>query len=119
MSANTDRVAALIRDFGDLGGDVLQEQLQLPSAQAKELGLRIAQRVCSEYKGILIYIPAGFAAEISERDQALYVEHCKGRDAADLAQEFGLSVQQIYKRLRLVGAQEQAKRQPGLFDGES
>lgn len=117
MSANLERVANLVREFGELGGQVLRDELQMPADQAVEIGLRIAQRVCAEFAGTLIYVPTGFATQITERDQALYAEYCRnGHDVGALAHQFELSVQQVYKRIRLIEAQELARRQPGLFD---
>ena len=116
MSRNGDLVAALIKDFSDITAEVLERTLHLPAEQAAELGLQVAVAVCREHAGLTVYIPQGVLQQLDERDQALYTQYQRnGRNAAALAQEHGLSVQTVYRRLRLVEAQERARRQGSLF----
>lgn len=116
MSRNADLVAALVKDFADISARILVRGLQLPADRAAELGLQIAMEVCREHAGLTVYIPQGVIQQIDERDQALYAQYqANGGNAAALAKELGLSVHTVYRRLRLVEAQEQARRQPTLF----
>lgn len=116
MSRNRDLVAALVKDFADIGAQVIERELQLPAERAAEIGLQIAIGVCREHSGLTVYIPQGIIQQIDERDQALYAQyHANGRNAAALAKQLGVSVHTVYRRVRLVEAQELARRQGSLF----
>ncbi len=116
MSRNRDLVAALVKDFADTGARVLERELKLPAGRAAEIGLQIAVDVCREHAGLTVYIPQGIMQQIDERDQALYAQYqANGGNVAALATELGVSVHTVYRRLRLVQAQELARRQGSLF----
>jgi Mor family transcriptional regulator len=117
VSYNLKLVATFMRELADTVASELQDTLGLPQERAAEIGLRSAQTVCDEFGGQLIYVPQGFALRITERDRALYSEFCSnGRDAAATARKFEISIQQVYKRIRLIEAAEYAERQGSLFD---
>lgn len=119
MSANLERVAAFMRDLAEIAARVVQEELGLPQERAVELGLRISRDACDEHRGELIYVPAGLALHLDERDQAMYEAYIAwSRDITAVARQFKVSVQTAYKRIRLYEAAAYARRQGALFDDD-
>lgn len=116
MTGNSDLVAGIVREFGDVAREVLARELQLSPERAGEIGLLIATAVCREFAGLNVYIPQGTAQQLEGRDAALYAEYERnGRNAAAIAKSHGLSIQTVYKRIRMIEARELAARQNHLF----
>ena len=116
MSANMDRCATLTRELAEIATRVIRERLGVPADQAERIGLQLAQDVCDEFRGQLIYIPANMLAKVDQRDRemlALYV--ASGRNIETVMERFGVCMQTAYKRVRLAEAAEYALRQDTLF----
>jgi len=119
MSANLDRFATLTRELAEIATRVIRERLGVPADQAERIGLQLAQDVCDEFRGQLIYIPANALAKVDQRDRemlALYVS--RGRNIEAVIERFGVCMQTAYKRVRLAEAAEYALRQDTLFPEE-
>ncbi|MEW5833606.1 MAG: Mor transcription activator family protein [Pseudomonadota bacterium] len=117
--ANLARVASLTRELAEIASRKLQDALDVESAQADELGLQIAEELCAEFGGQLIYLPTGFAARIDARDRAMYAFYvAHDRDAAATAREFGVTMKTVYQRVRLVEEADYRRRQGQLFHAQ-
>lgn len=117
MSANFDRVATLTREFADIAARIIRDRLSIPEEQASAAGMEIAQDVCDEFGGQLLYIPKGSLAKVDQRDRDLYAAYiANSRDANATAAQFGIAVQTVYRRIKLVESATYALRQGALFD---
>ena len=117
MSVNYDRVASFMRDLGETIAHQVKVKLKIPEAQAIEFGLECAQKACAEFGGELIYVPLGFALQISERDREMYQFYVdNGRNILATHKQFECSVQTAYRRIRLIETAAFNERQGALFD---
>jgi Mor family transcriptional regulator len=120
MSANLARIPIFMRDQADIAARVLVDELGLDAERANEVGLRISREVCAEHAGELVYVPRGDDLNRAERDRELYAFYCKcGRDPNPVARKFGLSVKQVYERVRMFEDGRNAENQGALFTGAS
>jgi len=117
MSANLDRFANLTRELADVATRIVRDELAVPEERAAEIGMQIAQDVCSEFGGQLIYIPMNALAKIDQRDRDMFSLYlANGRDAVAVAKHFGVCIQTAYRRIKLVESAAYALRQGALFD---
>lgn len=120
MSANLARFATFTRELADIAARVLQDRLGATEADATELGLHIAQQVCSEFSGQTIYVPSNARATIDDRDRAMLALYLKtGKNIDAVAKTFGVSMNTAYLRIRLAKAADYQSRQAGLFEPPS
>lgn len=82
--------------------------------KADAVGLAVADLMSCHWGGQLLYFPKGMARKLSARDQEIYARF-NGFNHADLAREFDVSLQHVYRILKIVHAGEIASRQGGLF----
>lgn len=68
---------------------------QLPADQAETLALTCSEDLRAVFGGSLVYLPKGQDYERRERNAAI-ASAFNGRNHADLARRFGLTVTQIY-----------------------
>jgi Mor family transcriptional regulator len=116
MSANAERVPALMLELADVAQRVIQARCKVSPDEARDAGLEIVREVCTEFGGELLYIPKGTALAIDERDRAMFRRYVEvGRDIQVVVREFDICVQQAYRRVKLVERAEYHRRQPGLF----
>jgi Mor family transcriptional regulator len=83
--------------------------------RAREIGLLAADQVRQTYGGDAIYIPRGLALILDRRDLEIYGKY-DGTNHFALAQEYSLTVRQIYTIVARVRAADSARRQMGLFE---
>lgn len=115
-SFNGARVPALFAEFAEVAQRVIEKRLAIPSDRAAAAGLEIAREVASEFRGELLYIPAGTQLECTERDREMLRRYIAcGRDIHVVAKEFQLSTPQAYRRIKIAEALEFHRRQPSLF----
>lgn len=120
MSANLDRLATFTRELAEFAARTLSEELGLPEDQAIDLGIKIAQGGCREFKGEIIYVPKDRFTEIDQRDLDMLAAYvAAGRNITPVAKQFDVCVQTAYRRIRLLEGTLYAKRQGALFDGEA
>lgn len=82
----------------------------LPAAQAETLARACAEDLGLTFSGCQIYIPKQDSVKRAQRDAAI-ASAFNGRNHADLARRFSLTVTQIYDIL----ARQRHDRQPPLF----
>lgn len=117
----------LVDDMVSVGSKELTDQLGVPTEQAREVMRQIAHQVCYMNAKCMIYVPEDLDFELSKRDEQIWIQYqIDGPEGArkftahrveQLAQEHGLTTQQIYNILRLMKRREVAARQgvlPGL-----
>jgi len=104
----------LLHDLAEHVATALVELIELDRARAKHVGLEIARRMAGHWGGQLVYFPLGTAIELSERDCAIW-QKFTGANHSELAREFKVSLQWIYKIVKAMRLEEQERRQGGLF----
>lgn len=103
-SANLEQVSGFAAELADVVATELGEAVG-SEAEARKIGVRVAQRVCAEFAGQMLYVPFGLDIQISERDGALYQHYREnGCDAAATAKAFGMGVQNVYRRVAMLEA---------------
>ncbi|MBI5626094.1 MAG: DNA-binding protein [Nitrosomonadales bacterium] len=78
---------------------------------AAETGTEVADDIASHWGGQNVYFPFDMAAR---RNAQIYAKFT-GDNHDKLAMEFNVSVQHIYRVLKIMLTAEKASRQPGLF----
>lgn len=109
-----DRVPELVGDLRDQVTAAILEALPIDKTAARDIGAKVAAYITANWGGQLIYIPKNLYGQISARDVALYAKF-NGRNHADLAKEYNLTVQQVYRIIKDIGLRERAKNQGSLF----
>jgi Mor family transcriptional regulator len=104
----------LLQDLADQCAQALTDLLGLEKEKAEQIGREIAERMASHWGGQNIYFPMGLTMHLSQRDQEVY-EAFTGDNHGDLARQFGVSVQWVYRILKLKKAEDLAERQNPLF----
>lgn len=119
MSANQERVATFARELAEISAREIASALDIPAKEAMNLGVLVADKVCEEFGGQLIYIPTGLAIRIYERDRAMYAYwRANGKDFVATAKQYKVVVKTVYQRIRMIEAADYARRQGGLFPAE-
>lgn len=90
------RLPEIINDLAFHASQVLIESMNIDSASAENAGQAIADRMMRNWGGQSIYFPKGISGRASERDYQIYSE-CDGRNYAELAKKYNLTLQWIYK----------------------
>lgn len=108
-SREIPRTLEIINDLAFHASQVLIESMNLDSAAAQNVGHAIADRMMRNWGGQSIYFPKGISGRASERDYQIYSE-CDGRNYAELAKKYNLTLQWIYKIVKRVHAEKQQQR---------
>lgn len=95
------RLPEIINDLAFHASQVLIESMNIDSASAENAGQAIADRMMRNWGGQSIYFPKGISGRASERDYQIYSE-CDGRNYAELAKKYNLTLQWIYKIVKRV-----------------
>lgn len=108
----------LLVDLADHTAAILREMTPLDEPLIARISRELVDRQRHNWGGQLVYFPKGDSLEIAERDLQMYAEF-NGHNHDELVRNYGLSLQQVYKRLRLVRDSEIAKIQGDLLDDEA
>lgn len=101
------RLPEIINDLAFHASQVLIESMNIDSASAENAGQAIADRMMRNWGGQSIYFPKGISGRASERDYQIYSE-CDGRNYAELAKKYNLTLQWIYKIVKRVHTEKTA-----------
>lgn len=107
----------LLADLRDHAEAVFLAMTDIDADTAGKIARELTDRMRSNWGGQLIYFPKGDSIEIAERDLQMY-DDFTGKNHDELARKYNISVQQVYKRLRIVQQSEFAKTQPDMFDSK-
>ena len=107
------RTSELVLRLVDLGVPELVEQFGVTEQQAREVMREIAHNLARHYGGQFMYVPKDQEFGLTKRDMLIY-ERLTAGNVHDLAQEFGLTVRQVYSINSHVRDQVIRKRQNPL-----
>ena len=111
-----NRAAELIVDLEEQLVACLVSVSAVDRQAAKVAAKQVSQHISKHWGGQLLYIPKNQLGVLSERDKEIWAK-CNGSDHAALAQQYDLSMQQIYAIVREAMAIARAKTQQDLFAG--
>ncbi|UOO82777.1 transcriptional regulator [Uruburuella testudinis] len=111
-----NRAAELIVDLEEQLVACLVSVSTVDRQTAKVAAKQVSQHISKHWGGQLLYIPKNQAGILSARDAEIW-QKFDGRNHAALAQEYDLSMQQIYTIVREAMAIARAKNQQDLFAG--
>jgi len=97
-------VSATVRDLMEVSPEI-----------ADMVGSEVAGLMAQNWGGQVIYVPAGIFYRVSKLHQEIY-ERFNGRNHNELAKEFHVSRQWIYRVVKRMRAADLAKRQGNLFE---
>jgi Mor family transcriptional regulator len=86
----------------------------MPEEQAKAVAFKLSEAVRQHWGGQLIYVPIGTDFEITQRDLAMW-QRFDGRNHEDLAREFEMSLQHVYRVVKKMGRLARERDQGDLF----
>ena len=109
-----NRAAELILDLEAQLVACLVSVSNIDRQAAKVTARQVSAHISKHWGGQLLYIPKNQAGVLSERDKEIWAKF-DGRNHAALAQQYDLSMQQIYAIVRESMAIERAKKQQDLF----
>lgn len=104
----------LLVDLADQCARALVDTMGMEKDKADQAGREIAERMAGHWGGQNIYFPMGLTMRLSQRDQEIY-DAFTGDNHSDLARQFGVSVQWVYRILKIKKAEDVAARQHSLF----
>lgn len=90
----------LLQDLADKLAAQAQHMLGISEAKAKHFAQEAAGRVADDWGGQNVYIPMDLVGRLSERNFQMYREFT-GNNQSDLATKYGLSVQCVYRILKV------------------
>ena len=92
--------AELLQDLADKLAEHAQEAFGVPEAKARRFAQEAAGRVADDWGGQNIYVPMDMVGRRIERNDRLYREFT-GENAADLATKYRLSIQCVYRIIKV------------------
>ncbi len=104
----------LIKELATTAESILINNYHYDKDVAKKIAVDFGTAFAQSCGGMQVYIPVGAGIQISERNLEIYNKFT-GHNHNELAKEFGLSVQWIYKILKKVEKHKQDEVQPRLF----
>lgn len=105
----------LLVDLADQCAFALREIAGMDDDMSNQVAREVADRMASHWGGQNIYFPMGLSYKLSQRDHQIFAEF-NGVNHSDLARKYGVSLQWIYKIVKMVRKEELARRQPKLFN---
>lgn len=117
MDEQTTRTvgAEFLIELAEIIADLAQGTLGIPKDQAYQFGQEASAATADSWGGQIVYIPKDKTGKLARRDAEIYTRF-RGENASELATEFDLSVQQIY---RIIARERAVRRQKqfSLLDG--
>lgn len=110
MSNNKERARELLSDMSAKVA-VKLVAIGIASGKADEIAHAITDEMAEDWGGQLVYFPI----DLASRRNLLIYDKFTGDNHADLAIEFKVSVQHVYRVVKIQRAAEIALRQSGLF----
>ncbi|MCU1717439.1 Mor transcription activator family protein [Pseudomonas sp. 5P_3.1_Bac2] len=118
MSDFRSKSPELLLDLTQHVAHALAELTALDASHAEQVASAVAERMAAHWGGQNIYFPMGLSIRLSRRDRQVY-DKFNGHNQSELAREFGVSLQWVYKIIKAVRKEEIARRQVDLFTASS
>lgn len=102
-----------MEDVGQVS-EAARETLGASEETASALGTDVAMRMIEQWGGQQLYMPKGIRIEASRLHQQIYQEW-KGRNHRKLARKFGISLQFVYRVIKVMRKADLNRRQGDMF----
>lgn len=115
MKGGMDKLRSeLLDDVSAHAMDILRDH-GIDTELAEQCGVALAEHLAEHWGGQLINFPKNFLYKLAQRDMVIYSEF-NGRNHAELAKRYKMSVRGIYKLIARAQKRVIAEKQPNLFD---
>ncbi|WP_140919155.1 Mor transcription activator family protein [Limnobaculum xujianqingii] len=104
----------LLISLADLINHIAKEMLNLSDTQVQALSQEVALQVAQAWGGQLVYMPQGAQLETAKTHLEIF-EAFNGKNHADVARKFGISLQSVYRIVKRVRKETLTKMQGDLF----
>ncbi|MEW7986500.1 MAG: Mor transcription activator family protein [Candidatus Thiodiazotropha endolucinida] len=91
----------ILNDIYSHTADVLTQYQDYSTQDANETSRAVVNRLREVFGGQLVYFPKGVQDDVTERDERMFNEF-DGKNQKELAKKYGLTLQQVYRRLRVM-----------------
>ncbi|QBH95743.1 DNA-binding protein [Limnobaculum zhutongyuii] len=108
----------LLVNLADHVTDSVKDVLGVSGITAEHLGQEVALRMSQVWCGQLIYFPSGTQLKSAQTHLQIF-EAFNGRNHDEVATKFGVSVQHVYKVVKLIRKETLRDMQGDLFSGDS
>ena len=108
----------LLVNLADHVADSAKDVLGISNATAEHLGQEVAIRVSQVWGGQLIYFPSGTQLKCAKTHVKIF-DAFNGRNHDEVAAQFGVSVQHVYKVVKLMRRERLRDMQGDLFTDDS
>lgn len=108
----------LLVSLADHVADSAKDVLGISGSTAEHLGQEVAIRISQIWGGQLVYFPSGTQLKSAQTHVQIY-ENFNGRNHGEVAAKFGVSVQHVYKVVKLIRKEMLKDMQGDLFSDES
>ena len=105
----------LLGHLADVTREILVKLTRMDTDIAEQVAVEIANRMARHWGGQLVYIPAGAAIRISQRDEAIWRDF-NGNNHDELAHQYGISLQWVYQIVKKMRQRDMETRQASLLD---
>ncbi|WP_286807719.1 MULTISPECIES: Mor transcription activator family protein [unclassified Marinimicrobium] len=106
LSEAADRVARVLREFN------------IPEDRAEQCGSAVADDLAQHWAGQNITIPKDYRYKLTQRDLEIW-DKFNGRNHLELAREYDLTVNAIYRIAKRIRKRAISRQQPDIFDKAS
>ncbi|MBK6402082.1 MAG: transcriptional regulator [Rhodocyclaceae bacterium] len=106
--------AELLADLASKVTHLLVSKAALTEGDADLIGIEVAEAIAQDWGGQVTYIPKNFIFEVNRKHLEIYGKF-NGRNHGELAAEYRIAVQTVYKIVARIKARLVADRQPDMF----
>lgn len=114
MSQLRSKAPELLTDLAEHIAVALCELVSMEVGKAEHVAKEVTERMAAHWGGQNVYFPMGQSVQLSRRDRQIY-DGFNGTNHSELARQYGVSLQWIYKIVKAVRKEEIATRQGDMF----
>lgn len=111
---NRSAAGDLLNDLAQQVSEAARENLGVSEETATAFGTDVAMRMIEQWGGQQLYMPKGIRIEASRLHHQIY-EEWKGRNHRELARKFGISLQFVYRVIKVMRKADLNRRQGDMF----
>lgn len=111
--ANNRQAPEFLQDLLDNVKSVLQRR-GIDASLAGDIAYEIAKEQRMIWRGQVVYFPSTDPEELSKRDQEIW-DKFNGSNHSELVTEFKVSLQHVYRIIKIMRIKETSKRQGSLL----
>ncbi len=114
MSELRSKGPELLIDLTEHIAVALNELVAMDDSKARHVAKEVTDRMAAHWGGQNLYFPKGMSVKLCRRDRQIY-DDFNGSNQSDLARKYGVSLVWIYKIVKAVRKEDDARRQGDMF----